>query len=67
MPGTPKPKPTGFVCSECGLDWERHGKKPSLSICVELLKADLVKKSLTSWTIGGNQTTTSTAGNLKLA
>lgn len=38
----PAPKVEKEVCTVCGLDWKRHGKEPTLEMCVELLKADLV-------------------------
>jgi hypothetical protein len=41
----PEPKPLQIVCSCCGLDWEKHGAKPTLAKCVELLKAELAKRS----------------------
>lgn len=33
----PRPKHTRTVCSLCGLDWHRHGDKPSAETCVRLL------------------------------
>lgn len=40
----PKAVVKSKVCSECGLDWARHGAKPTLDDCVKLLKADLAKR-----------------------
>ncbi len=42
----PEAVPKTFVCSACGLDWKRHGEKPTLAKCVELLKADLAKRAV---------------------
>jgi hypothetical protein len=41
-----KPEPINkhIVCSLCGLDWEKHGEKPVIEKCVELLKAELAKR-----------------------
>lgn len=38
-----KPEPVNkhVICSACGLDWNRHGAKPTLATCVKLLKDDL--------------------------
>ena len=42
-----KPEPINkhIVCSACGLEWEKHGEKPTLEKCVELLKAELATRS----------------------
>lgn len=40
---SPKPIPTAHVCSECGLDWQRHGNKPTLAKCVELLRVEVAR------------------------
>lgn len=37
----PAPQPQYVVCTNCGLDWDKHGDKPTESKCVELLKAEL--------------------------
>ena len=42
----PKPVVTETICSECGLDWERHGDTPTQSDCIRLLKADLATKPM---------------------
>jgi hypothetical protein len=40
-------KPTAVasahVCSKCGLDWERHGKRPTLATCVGLLRMEVTR------------------------
>jgi hypothetical protein len=43
-----KPQPVNktVVCSICGLDWEKHGKAPTMEKCVALLKAELAKRTL---------------------
>ena len=40
----PKPVITHTICSECGLDWERHGDTPTQSDCIRLLRADLASR-----------------------
>lgn len=40
----PEPKPLKIVCSNCGMDWEAHGPKPTVDKCVELLKAELARR-----------------------
>jgi hypothetical protein len=40
----PKPVVQRTVCSECGLDWDKHSAKPSLADCVKLLKAELARR-----------------------
>jgi hypothetical protein len=45
----PTPKTISVVCSECGQDWGKHGKDPSLEDCVKLLKAALAAKSVQTW------------------
>lgn len=40
----PEPIHKHIVCSACGMNWEAHGEKPTLEKCVELLKAELVKR-----------------------
>ncbi len=37
MSAAPEPVIVSEVCSLCGLDWKRHGKKPTSEKCVELL------------------------------
>lgn len=49
----PSPIASAHVCSACGLDWKRHGDKPSLSKCVELLKADLTRARRPSYEATG--------------
>ena len=36
----PEAVPAALKCSVCGLDWRKHGSKPTLEKCVELLKAE---------------------------
>jgi hypothetical protein len=43
-PKKPEPISKHIVCSTCGLSWEAHGKEPTLETCVELLKAEVVKR-----------------------
>ena len=40
----PEPQPLNIVCSNCGLDWNRHGDKPTVEKCIELLKGDLARE-----------------------
>lgn len=45
----PEPKATNVVCTECGLDWEKHlkgprKKNPTLEDCVRVLKAELAAR-----------------------
>ena len=40
---TPTPIPSAHKCSVCDLDWKRHGEKPTLEKCVELLKAECAR------------------------
>lgn len=40
----PVPVHTQTVCSVCGLDWDRHGDKPTAETCIELLKQDLARE-----------------------
>lgn len=40
----PEPVHKGATCSVCGLDWDRHGKAPTIEKCVELLKAELAPR-----------------------
>lgn len=37
----PTPVITSEVCSVCGLDWARHGDKPTAKTCIDLLRIDL--------------------------
>ena len=47
---TPEPIPQYVVCSECGLSWDDH-EVATLEECVRLLKAELVKRPVTTtWT-----------------
>jgi hypothetical protein len=39
-----EPQPLNIVCSACGLDWEKHGKKPTPADCIKLFKAELAKR-----------------------
>lgn len=43
---TPEPVAKETVCSLCGLDWDKHPKKKSLTAedCVKLLKAELARR-----------------------
>ena len=43
----PKPVIVSQVCSMCGLDWERHGEKPTTEDCIRLLKAELASRPVT--------------------
>lgn len=45
----PQPIPKSVICDQCGLDWGLH-KKATLTECVRLLKAELVKRPQWSWT-----------------
>lgn len=36
----PTPVITSEICSVCGLDWARHGDKPTAKTCIDLLRAD---------------------------
>lgn len=38
---TPQPVVVTTICSECGIDWARHGKDPTTADCIRLLKQDL--------------------------
>lgn len=40
MPAKPTAIPSAHKCSLCDLDWKRHGEKPTVEKCVELLKAE---------------------------
>lgn len=40
----PTPVHTNTICSVCGLDWDRHGEKPTPETCIELLQADLARE-----------------------
>ena len=43
----PQPRTVKVVCSECGLDWNRHTTEaPSLADCVRLLKQELAKRPI---------------------
>jgi hypothetical protein len=37
MPAKPQPRVVSEVCTLCGLDWKRHGEKPTSEDCVKLL------------------------------
>lgn len=43
MPVAKKPEArvVSEVCSMCGLDWARHGAKPTTETCIRLLASDL--------------------------
>lgn len=56
----PEPVPQSVICTACGISWDLH--KPSrgkvtLSECVRLLRAELAKRPITTWT-------NSTVGNV---
>lgn len=40
----PTPVVVTEVCSMCGLDWQRHGDKPTTEDCIRLLKAELASR-----------------------
>lgn len=42
-PAGPQPVVVRTVCSECGLDWDGHGDKPTFADCIRLLKAEVAK------------------------
>jgi hypothetical protein len=56
----PEPVPQSVVCTACGLSWDWHEPnrgKVTLSECVRLLRAELLKRPIQTWT-------NSTAGNV---
>ena len=42
----PEPVVTSQACSLCGLDWNRHGDKPTAETCITLLRADLAARPI---------------------
>ena len=44
----PQPVVVETVCSECGLDWDLHGDKPTLVDCIRLLRDELARRSAPS-------------------
>lgn len=53
----PKPKNVKVVCEACGLDWAKHGEKPTLATCVDLLKAELASRPKQNSVWFGSSTT----------
>lgn len=56
----PEPVAKQVVCSQCGLDWDKHGDNPTIEKCVEMLKAEVARYGA-PWTVYTAPRTTSTS------
>ena len=41
--------PTAYKCSVCDLPWDKHGEKPTLQRCVDLLKMEVARLRTPNW------------------